>query len=304
MAGGRAVAQAAAKLNLYLHVTGRRPDGYHLLDSLVCFAAVHDTVEAEAASDWSLEIGGPFAGPLRAEADNLVLRAGRGLSGLVAAELGTAPPPARLTLQKRLPVAAGIGGGSADAAAVIRALMDLWEIGDLPAARLDALALELGADVPACLAGRAAFVGGIGETLDPAPDLPPADCLLVNPGVPVSTPTVFRARTGDFTPGAQFGGPLRDAAALAQALEGRGNDLTDAAIGLQPVIGEALSLIDSQPGALLARMSGSGATCFGLFADRAACQAAADAIAAAHAGWWVAATELVSDTATLRPALA
>ncbi len=266
---------APAKINLFLHVTGRRADGYHLLDSLVVFAAHGDVLQARAAPGLSLEIDGPFGGALQAEADNLVLRAARGL----AAEAGIVPNAA-LRLTKNLPVASGIGGGSADAAAALRLLARLWNVA--PAS--PALALALGADVPVCLSGRPTRMQGIGETLLPAPGLPDFGLVLVNLGVAVATPAVFRARAGGFTPPAALPAAWPDAAALAAGLAACVNDLEAPAIGLAPVIGEVLATLRAVPGSLLARMSGSGATCFALFASGAEAAAAAKNIR--RQGWW------------------
>ena len=269
---------APAKINLYLHVVGRRDDGYHLLDSLVAFADVGDTLHAAPADTLSLAVTGPFAMALQAEPDNLVLRAARAL-----AETAGVPPRARLTLEKHLPVASGIGGGSADAAAALRLLQRLWRCAP-PVATLHHLALRLGADVPVCLRGQPARMGGIGERLDPAPALPPCGLLLVNPGVSLSTPEVFRARTGPFASAAALPPGWTDAAAMAATLRGLANDLETPARRLRPVIDDVLAAIAAQPDCLLARMSGSGATCFGLFPDPAAASRAADGLAGF--GWW------------------
>lgn len=269
---------APAKVNLFLHVVGRREDGYHLLDSLAVFPAAGDVLRATAADDLTLEVEGPFAAGLAAEADNLVLRAGRAL-----AELAGIAPRARLVLVKNLPVASGIGGGSADAAAALRLLARLWGI-TVPEADLRALALRLGADVPVCLAApRPARMGGVGEMLAEAPGLPAFGMVLVNPGVAVSTPAVFRARTGPFSAPAALPDRWPDAAALARDLAALGNDLEPPAVALQPVIGDVLATLRATPGCLLARMSGSGATCFGLFGDAAAA-AAADL---RRPDWWI-----------------
>lgn len=284
---------AAAKLNLYLHVLGRRADGYHLLDSLIAFASVHDTVEAEPAAALSLALRGPFAAALAGESDNLVLRAAR----LLEERRGSAGGAA-LTLTKRLPPASGIGGGSADAAATLRALMRLWRL-EVATPELMAMGLALGADVPACLLGHAAFAGGIGEALVPAPMLPEAALLLVNPGIALSTQAVFRAREGAFSEAARFAERPRDAAALAALLSTRRNDLGTAAEQLCPAIAEVLAALASAPGCLLARMSGSGATCFGLFAEAGAAAQAARALS--RPGWWVAPATLVNDAAVLAP---
>ena len=269
---------APAKVNLYLHVTGRRPDGYHLLDSLVVFASVGDVLEATPADTLSLRVEGPFAAGLAAEQDNLVLRAARAL----AAEAGVAPQ-ASLTLHKHLPVASGIGGGSSDAAAALRLLCRLWGIApDAPV--LARLAAGLGADVPACLAGHASRMAGIGERLSAAPGLPSCGMVLVNPGVAVATADVFRARRGNWSPPAHLPASWTDAATMAADLQGLHNDLEPAAVFLQPVISEVLMAVSEALGCRLARMSGSGATCFGLFDDAATAECAAECLR--RPGWW------------------
>ena len=286
MKGGPAVALyrsfAPAKLNLYLHVVGRRDDGYHLLDSLVAFADLGDMVAAEGADTLSLELAGPFAAALEREGDNLVLRAVR----LLAERLGR-PPAARLRLVKNLPVASGIGGGSSDAAATLRVLARLWR-SELPEPEFFALAARLGADVPVCLGARAAWLGGIGEHLEPGPALPECGLLLVNPVRPLATPDVFKARAGPFSAPDRFAAAPRDAMELAALLRSRRNDLTEPAQRLMPEIAAILARLEAEPGALLARMSGSGATCFALFADAPAAAAAAARIAGEGRGWWVA----------------
>ena len=274
---------ARAKLNLYLHVVGRRGDGYHLLDSLVAFADVGDELTAAPASALSLVVTGPQAAALRdAPRDYLVWRAAE----LLARRAGRAPA-ALLTLAKHLPVASGIGGGSSDAAAALRALDALWQLG-LDDAALAGLGATLGADVPVCLAARASWLGGIGEEIEPAPALPEVTALLVNPGVALPTPAVFQARQGAFSPPARFAAMPTDAAGLAALLADRRNDLTRPAIELVPAIADVLDRLASLDGALLARMSGSGATCFALFARREAAQAASALLKPERPGWWVA----------------
>jgi 4-diphosphocytidyl-2-C-methyl-D-erythritol kinase len=274
---------APAKVNLYLHVLGRRDDGYHLLDSLVAFADIGDRVTAAPAAALSLTVGGPEAASLADVGDdNLVLRAARLLGERAGVKAGAA-----VHLDKKLPVAAGIGGGSADAAAALRALNELW--GEpLGAAELAALGLQLGADVPACLAGRPVWVGGIGERIGPAPALPPCGVVLANPRRPLPTPDVFRARQGPFGGPGRFTPMPRDAAALAAVLATRGNGLTEAALALVPEIARVLDRLERLAGALLARMSGSGATCFALFGERAAAILAAETLARTEPGWWIA----------------
>ena len=284
---------APAKINLYLHVIGRRPDGFHLLDSLVGFADIGDRVTASPAPSLGLTVAGPEAAALAGiGADNLVTRAARAFAELVGERRGAA-----LRLEKNLPVAAGIGGGSADAAATIRALAALWgvQIDD----RVIALAASLGADVPACLAGRPAWVGGIGERIEPAVDLPEFGIVLANPRIPLPTPDVFRARTGTFSEPARFRPIPSDPQALAEMLTTRRNELTEAATGLVPEIAAVLGRLAALPGALLARMSGSGATCFALFAERKAAVAARSTLAADRPSWWSAAGVVVSPQARL-----
>jgi len=280
---------AAAKVNLYLHVVGRREDGYHLLDSLIAFADIGDRLTAEPGATLSLEISGPEAADLAAAGDaNLVLRAARLLSDYTGTTRGAA-----LHLQKNLPIAAGIGGGSSDAAAALRALAALWRVpvGEEAMYRLGA---KLGADLAACLYGGAAWVGGVGERIEPAAGLPQAGILLANPRRELPTAAVFAARKGPFGEVGRFAPMPGDALGLARALMWHRNDLTDAAIGLVPEIGAVLPRLARLPGALLARMSGSGATCFALFADRAAAEEARAALAAAEPRWWCAAGGLVA----------
>lgn len=270
------VALARAKINLCLHVIGQRTDGYHLLDSLVVFADVGDRISAAPAAGLGLTITGPEGAGLTAGADNLVLRAARSFGRAQGAAI---------TLEKRLPVASGIGGGSADAAATLVALSRLWRVG-LPDA---AAVLRLGADVPVCLAGHPARMQGVGEAVSPLPHpLPAAHLLLVNPRVEVSTPAVFKALARKDNPPLPAELPrLKSLPELAAFLMMQRNDLEAPALAAQPVIGQVKAAIGAQTGCHLARMSGSGATCFGLFADPLTTAAAARALRAAHPGWWV-----------------
>ncbi|MCV2888084.1 4-(cytidine 5'-diphospho)-2-C-methyl-D-erythritol kinase [Ruegeria aquimaris] len=266
---------APAKINLTLHVTGQRDDGYHLLDSLVVFAGVGDTIRVASSDALSLEIGGPEAGGLSAEPDNLVLRAAR----LLAPGRGAA-----ITLTKRLPVASGIGGGSADAAATLHALSQLWEL-SAPTAEQ---ALTLGADVPVCLSTSPARMRGIGERLGPVPTLPKMDIVLVNPRVAVSTPVVFRSLTAKNNPPMEADLPRwRDLPSFISWLGGQRNDLAESAIAQQPVIADVLNAL-RDTGALFVGMSGSGATCFGLFPRDETSVRAMSALATEHRDWWVA----------------
>lgn len=274
---------APAKVNLYLHVVGRRADGYHLLDSLAVFGPAADHVSVAGEGELSLAVSGPFAGGLEAEADNLVLRAARALAGAA----GIAPRGG-LRLEKQLPIASGIGGGSADAAAALRLLNRAWGL-NFPPARLREVALPLGADIPVCIESRPARMAGVGEVITAAPGLPVVALLLVNPGEKLATPDVFRARTGGFSAPADLPAAWPSAAAMAEDLRRCGNDLEAAAIGLCPPIAAVLATIAAQKGCLLARMSGSGATCFGLFARVEDAEAARCALPAA---WWSAAGPL------------
>lgn len=274
---------APAKVNLYLHVRGRRADGRHMLDTLVAFAAVGDRIAARPARGLSLKVSGPFAAAIDCAAeDNLVMRAARALAAAARVREGAA-----LSLEKRLPVAAGLGGGSADAAAALRALARLWRL-DMPEAALRAIAAPLGADIPACVASRPLLASGAGEALRPAPRLPRIlPLVLVNPGVPLATAAVFGALRPPFAasaPAPRFvGGAARFAAALAL----RRNDLEAPARRLEPLAGEALAALDASPRRLLARMSGSGATCFALYATPADAARAAAALRHARPARWV-----------------
>jgi 4-diphosphocytidyl-2-C-methyl-D-erythritol kinase len=268
---------ARAKVNLWLNVVGRRADGYHLLDSLVAFTDLADTLEVAPADGLSLALDGAEAAGIAGDADNLVLKAAR----LLADRAGVSPRAA-LRLTKRIPVAAGLGGGSADAAAALRALVELWRVA-MPEEELFDLAAELGADVPMCLAGRAALASGVGEILRPAPPLPSCAILLVNPGTPLATPEVFAARRGAFSVARPVPPPWPDLAALVAALSARGNDLTDAATSLSPAIADVLEALRRTDGARYAAMSGSGATCFALYDT---VEAAGRAAMHLPTGWW------------------
>ncbi|WP_071797634.1 4-(cytidine 5'-diphospho)-2-C-methyl-D-erythritol kinase [Natronohydrobacter thiooxidans] len=275
-----AVEAAPAKINLCLHVTGQREDGYHLLDSLVAFAEVGDKLSARPWQGLSLSITGPEGAGLSAGADNLVLRAAR-LMG--ARDLA-------LTLDKRLPLASGIGGGSSDAAACLRLLAQQMNT-PLPSRKL---VLGLGADVPVCLEPRSCRMRGIGEAITCLPPLPPLWLVLVNPRVEVPTPQVFRALARRDNPPLPDELPIwPDAEAFCDWLAGQRNDLEAPAISLAPVIGQVLDVLGAAEGCALARMSGSGATCFGIFTRRDAAERAAATISAARPNWWCVPTGLV-----------
>lgn len=282
---------APAKINLALHVTGRREDGYHLLDSLVTFTGRGDVVTARPAARDAFTLSGPFSAGLAADGENLVLKA-RDLLRAAVREASGAAPPVALHLEKNLPVASGIGGGSADAAAAIRALSRLWSAALCEEASA-ALALKLGADVPMCLAGRPATARGIGERLTPAATLPALDLVLVNPLKPVSTPEVFRRLSRRDNPPMDEPPPSFELTDWIGFLEGQRNDLEAPARLLVPEIGIVLTLLNLT-GARLSRMSGSGATCFGLYETREAARAAERTLRAARPDWFVEAATTVS----------
>lgn len=265
------VEEAPAKLNLALHVRARRPDGYHQLETLFAFCRDGDRVHAARAAATSFAVDGPFAAGLDG-GDNLVLRALRAF-----ADAFGNPGSLAVTLTKRLPVASGLGGGSADAAAMLRLLARMRGVA-ADDARLWTIAAELGSDVPVCLLGRAALGRGRGEILTALEGLARWPVLLVNPGVPVATGPVFAGWDGVDR------GPLAERDPLAAALAGR-NDLEAPALAIAPAIGQVLAALRGT-GPVLARMSGSGATCFALFRTEAERSAAAAAIGAAHSGWW------------------
>jgi len=276
---------APAKINLFLHVGEKRADGFHPLQSLAVFTELGDFLAAEESEDLSLTLDGPFAGGLEAEPDNLVLRAARAL-----AEAAGAPAKARLTLTKNLPIASGIGGGSADAAAALRALAALWRL-NLSEEVLQQIAASLGSDVPVCLLSQPAFMEGRGEILRPAQSMPHLPLLLVNPGVAVPTRDMFAALTQRSGTGMALPpGHFRDSADVLRLMDASRNDLEAPAREAQPVIGAVLKALAALPGALFVRMSGSGATCFALFADDAACSRGGETLRAAHGDWWIAPT--------------
>lgn len=280
---------APAKINLALHVTGRRTDGYHCLDSLVVFATVGDTVEAIAdpeATEPSLEITGPFADGLTVEPDNLVLRAAR-----AHAVAGGQIEGLKLRLTKRLPIASGIGGGSADAAATIRLLQEISPLPDNREQEILRLATALGADVPMCLRSQSLRATGIGDILEPVSGLPPLPMLLVNPGVAVSTPAVFKRLAAADNPALpDIPAIFADVASLANWLATTRNDLEAPAIAALPAIADGIATIGATTDCRLARMSGSGATVFGLFPDMPSAERAASHIRARHPDWWIEAT--------------
>jgi len=274
---------APAKINLFLHAGAQREDGYHELESLVVFTGIGDDLTFEAADALSLALDGPFAAALKNEPDNLVLRAARALS---------AHAGARITLTKNLPVASGIGGGSADAAAALRGLMQLWKLA-VPPQALHEIALSLGSDVPVCLASAPAWMTGRGEHIQAVHLSVNAAMVLANPGVSVSTAEVFANLEDRTGMGAINPDRIRSTQELCEYLKDTRNDLEAPARAIAPVISDVLAAL-SKSGAMLARMSGSGATCFGIYENDAAANAAAVAISKTQPGWWVKATNIAS----------
>lgn len=285
----RRTATAPAKINLFLHVGATDADGYHPLASLVAFADIGDRVSVQPAERLSLEVEGPFAAALADQDDNLILRTLRRLGEAT----GEGAPALRVVLDKQLPIAAGLGGGSSDAGAALRlAAQMLGLAADDPA--LETAAAVVGADGPMCLHARPAWAEGRGDRLAVEPRLPDLPIVLVNPGVPSPTGPVYRAYDAGPVRSADRPAPPEDWSprGVADWLSRQRNDLEAPALSLAPAIGTALTAVAASPGVLLTRMSGSGATVFGLYADDAAAQAAGQALAAHRPDWWVQAGRL------------
>jgi 4-diphosphocytidyl-2-C-methyl-D-erythritol kinase len=285
---GPLVVAAPAKVNLFLHVGEKRADGYHDIQSLAAFTAFGDEISLESDDGISLSLSGPFGAQLSGGAENLALKAAK----LLAEKTGT-KRGARIALQKNLPVASGLGGGSADAAAVLRGLDGLWQCA-VGRDGLREIAGSLGADVPVCIDSATSWMEGKGECVRPLPPLPRAGVLLVNPRVQVSTAQVFaalgrRRGMGILAPQAS----LVDVYGLIRFLRDTTNDLEPSARKIAPVIAKVLREINDLPDVLLARMSGSGATCFGLFFDEAAARAAALLLRSRHPEWWTTETAFI-----------
>lgn len=285
---------APAKINLYLHVTGKRADGYHLLDSLVVFAGAGDRLHyTPGPTPLRLELAGRFGPTLGADAagpDNLVMKAAAALQA--ACGPNAVVQGGTLVLDKELPVASGIGGGSADAAAALRLLNRAWRT-DLPHATLLRIAETLGADVPVCLASQTARMEGIGEQLSIAAPVPECGMVLVNCGVGVSTPDVFRTRQGAFHPRADLPAQWATPQNFISLLQAQTNSLEEPACKVCPAVQQVLTELEALPEVLLARMSGSGATCFALFPTVQAARHAAARLAQAQPEWWVWGGEIV-----------
>ena len=277
--------EARAKINLALHVTGQRPDGYHLLDMLVTFADHGDRLGFMRSPADKFTLSGRFGGTLAGDGRaNLVLKA----RDLLRETVGALAFPVHIHLEKNLPIASGIGGGSADAAATLRGLIRLWGA-TLPRETLATLALRLGADVPMCLESRPLIARGIGEEIEPVPELPAFAMVLANPLKGVSTPEVFRRLTVKNNPALNLPG----AAGWLAAIDAARNDLEPPARELVPEIAAISTMLQAR-GALLTRMSGSGATCFGIFSTMAAARQAAAALHDERPDWYFQATETVS----------
>lgn len=277
---------APAKVNLFLHVGAPRPDGYHPLCSWMVFADVGDTVAVQPAEEPEFVVDGPFSAGLMMETNNLVVRAAEALLSRMPGER----PALKLILDKRLPIAAGLGGGSSDAGATLRLLRDVLKlpVGD---AALEAVAADLGADGPACLWGYSAVAENVGDALTAAPRIPPLDAVLVNPRRPAPTGKVYAAFDAAGAPGTadrpHLPDHLENAEEVAYVLEHCRNDLEAPAIGVEPCIGEVLDTLRNEPEVLLARMSGSGATCFALCASEIEASGLAERLESMRPGWWV-----------------
>ena len=282
---------APAKVNLYLHVGPLRADGFHPISSLMVFADVGDELTAAPAERLALQIEGPMAGHAPPGDDNLVLRAARAL----AVRAGVSDPQLRLVLRKALPAAAGLGGGSSDAAATLRLVREALAL-KLEDAVLEEVAAGLGSDIPACVLGRPSIAEGRGELLRAAPGLCPLPAVLVRPPVDSATGPVYRAFDAD-PAGATAEAPelpaaIATPAEAAAVFATRRNDLEAPAVRLQPAIGGALADLRAAPETLLGRMSGSGSACFALCADERAAQRLASRLAGEHPDWWVTACRL------------
>lgn len=276
---------APAKINLYLHVTGKRADGYHLLDSLVAFADIGDEIAIEASADFHLSVTGPFRGDVPLH-DNIVEKAVRMTAGRLARR-----PDVHVTLTKNLPVGSGIGGGSSDAAAIVRALLQFFN----QTAPVDDILLQLGADVPACYHASPLRFAGIGEEIEMVIPFPALHALLINPGISCATQTIFKTLKLDSFKEKIALPALNNQDAVFRFLGNTGNDLTDAAIAQVAQIKTVLSALE-ETGAPIVRMSGSGATCFALFDNRPSCEEAARDLTSRYPGWWIKSVRLNAST--------
>jgi 4-diphosphocytidyl-2-C-methyl-D-erythritol kinase len=278
---------APAKLNLFLHITGRRDDGYHTLQSLMIFVDVGDEMEFAPHDSLFIDTDGPFAGDMPEPHDNLVYKAAQ----LLAADYRETVR-GRITISKRLPVASGIAGGSSDAATALAGLARLWGLPE-ERGRLEKIAQKLGADVPACLARKPVWAEGIGEKMTYLPEMPPLHFVLANPMKATPTPEVFRRFRAKFSPVIQFSGRRKTAPEWIADMKIYRNDLLDAALEVTPEIRQVLEAIAATPGCHFSRLTGSGATCFGVYDNDTAAMAAVNKIKQAYPRWWVAPAKLL-----------
>lgn len=270
---------APAKVNLFLHVTGKRDDGYHLLESLIGFADFGDIITIMPSDEFSLKIlGGDFS--LDTE-DNLITKAVNLVSGKLQKDLSLS-----ITLEKNIPIGAGLGGGSADAAAAVRGILEYAQV-SLPQKEIDEILLSLGADTPICYARKPAYIKGIGEVIEPIAPLPQIPAMLIYPNEFCSTVEIFKSYDGDFSQTADHPKSFSDLKSLYDFLNKQKNDLTDAAIKKIPAIGDILQTIGKQDGCVISRLTGSGSTCFGLFETTEQSTKAAEKIQKAKPHWWV-----------------
>ena len=280
---------APAKINLYLHVLGRRQDGFHNLDSFIAFTEFSDSIRVRASNSIKLLTNGPFANSMGPKKLNLVLKAAQALKHYMGISQG-----AEIVLEKNLPVAAGLGGGSSDAAATLLALMKLWK-SDFELDDFLPFAAGLGSDIPVCLMGQAAFISGIGEKVKPVEGFPSCPLLLVNPRIELSTKNVFLKVKSPYSIGAKHDNVPKNFEDLISFLtKGQGNDLRKPAIELVPQISKILEFFEKDPKCRFANMSGSGPTCFGLYKDSASALAAAHKCSVENPSWWSVCTNLTS----------
>lgn len=275
---------APAKVNLYLHVVGKRPDGYHLLDSLFVFADYGDKISVEKDDHLSLTV---LNSDLSCGEDNIIIKAARKLAVFLGIE-----PTVKIVLEKNLPIASGIGGGSTDAAATLLALIQLWNV-QISRENLLKIALELGADVPSCIEKIPVQVAGIGEVLTPAPQLPKLAMILMNPNKPVSTPQIFKSRKPIFTEAKPFLHDISDINEFIAELKKRHNDLQSTACEIEPAVADVLSAFAENPLTLFSQMSGSGGTCFGLYKTDEDAEQAMSVFKQNHPNWWIQKTAII-----------
>ena len=278
---------APAKINLFLHITGKRPDGYHLLQSVVVFVNIGDRLTFTRHDSLFIDVTGPYAGDVCAPRDNLIYKAAVALG-----ENYRHPPRGQILLEKNLPVASGMGGGSSDAATTLKGLSQLWGLPE-EFDRMQKIAATLGADVPACLMRRPVWMEGVGEKMMRLPDMPDLHMVLVTPAVATPTPEVFRQFRGKISPPIQFIGRRKSMGEWIADLKLYRNDLTEAAIAVSPDIKIALQSIRETSGCQVARLSGSGATCFGIYDTDAAAKAAVNKLRQQHPDWWITAAGLL-----------